>query len=95
MITEKQLNFITHLFEDTSMYEDFPKNNAKYPDTFVDARRLILGDMLKGTTKPQAIGIIDDLLNKNESSLKEIIGSNEAEEMSKMDAQDQAQELIK
>ena len=51
--------------------------------------------MLKGTTKPQAIRIIDDLLNKNESSLKEIMGGNEAEEMSKMDAQDQAQELIK
>ena len=70
MITEKQLSFITHLFEDTSMYEDFPKNNAKYPDKVVDARRLIFEDMIQHLTSPQANSLIDTLLKEDEEQVK-------------------------
>ena len=69
-LSEKQSSYIVHLFENTSMFEDIPKHNEKYPDTFVDSRRLIFEDMIQHLTSPQASSLIDTLLKEDEEQVK-------------------------
>ena len=64
-ITKKQINYITYLFRDTPIYEEWNKTSEKYPDERADWRDMILYDKIKNITSLQASSIIEDIQKEN------------------------------
>lgn len=96
-MSDNQRYYILHHIKWTDFYDDMPQQNKKYPK-LVDNRDEIINDMINDFDVWQASRLIEDIVDENEKMIKIMltdIGVEEKLEMSKMDAQDQAQELIK
>jgi len=82
--TEKQLNYAIYLIESGAnngsqtfkkFWDEFPKNNNKYPDIRADYRRAILNDLLAQKSSEWVNALIGAILRSDYKQVINMLGA--------------------